>query len=436
VPGQAVISGGADPGVMADWHWRPDGPRIWSTAVAWRVHGLRWNGVAAYRAGSLEQLRQICARPGAWPAFSSAERRLWLCLPGGESPRLEQLEVRRPMPVRTRSGGHQVASLWIEAPHVEVRDLRFDFVVMAAIQLWHADHVLIEGNQFDSADVAINDNASLAQPRAIRIRHNLSSCFPLFEWTRIGWLSWKEVYPYSNCSLTWMGGRDILVRSNIITQAGDGIKLSPVGGHNRIEANLIAYTTDDGIEFDGPAIDLDVRNNLFVDPWDSLGISPVRQGPLRISGNVFLHSRQEPAHGNGVLLKLLGGPSHRVRVDHNLFVGHQLGWSVADSPLSDFHMHDNLLFTVKRVEEGLHELPRMGWRDNRVVRFPWMAWPRPEQGPAGLAQVLGRPSTPMRLPGLVPLAIKRPGPFWYRPGQEPATRALLPLLGAGWIALP
>jgi hypothetical protein len=233
-----------------------------------------------------------------------------------------------------------------------------------------------------------------------------------------------------------MGGRDILVRSNIITQAGDGIKLSPVGGHNRIEANLIAYTTDDGIEFDGPAIDLDVRNNLFVDPWDSLGISPVRQGPLRISGNVFLHSRQEPAYGNGVLLKLLGGPSHRVRVDHNLFVGHQLGWSVADSPLSDFHMHDNLLFTVKRVEEGLHELPRMGWRDNRVVRFPWMAWPRPEQGPAGLAQVLGRPSTPMRLPGLVPLAIKRPGPFWYRPGQEPATRALLPLLGAGWIALP
>jgi hypothetical protein len=84
---------------------------------------------------------------------------------------------------------------------VEVRDLRFNFVVMAAIQLWHADHVLIEGNQFDAADVAINDNASLAQPRAIRIRHNLSSCFPLFEWGRIGWLSWKEVYPYSNCSL-------------------------------------------------------------------------------------------------------------------------------------------------------------------------------------------------------------------------------------------
>jgi len=168
----------------------------------------------------------------------------------------------------------------------------------------------------------------------------------------------------------------------------------------------------------------------------SLGISPVGQGPLRISGNVFLHSRQEPAYDNGVMLKLMGGPIHRVTVDHNLFVGHQLGWSVADSPLSDFHMLNNLLLTVQRVEEGLHELPRMGWRHNRVFRFPPMAWPRPEQGPAGLAQVLGRSSTAMLLPGLVPLAIERPGPSWYRPGQEPATRALLPLLGAGWIAPP
>lgn len=111
------------------------------------------------------------------------------------------------MPDRTNSGGHQVASLWIEAPYVEVRDLRFDFVVMAAIQLWRADHLLIEGNQFDSADVAINDNASLAQPRAIRIRHNLSSCFPLVEWGRYGWLSWKELYGYSNCTLVWLRGR-------------------------------------------------------------------------------------------------------------------------------------------------------------------------------------------------------------------------------------
>ena len=71
-----------------------------------------------------------------------------------------------------------------------------------------------------------------------------------------------------------------------------------------------------------------------------------------------------------------------------------------------------------------------------VLEAGFGAWPRPEQGPAGLAEVLGRPATAMGLTGLVPLAIERPGPSWYRPGQEPATRALLPLLGAGWIAPP
>ena len=61
------------------------------------------------------------------------------------------------MPQRRRSGGHQVASLWIEAPWVEVRDLRFDFAVMAAIQLWHTHNVRLEGNSFEGADVAVND---------------------------------------------------------------------------------------------------------------------------------------------------------------------------------------------------------------------------------------------------------------------------------------
>jgi hypothetical protein len=437
VPGTALISGTAEPALTRSWRWIPQGRRTFATRVPWRVDALRVDGGMAFLAGSPSLFDDVCQRPGAWPTFQmTSGQTLRLCLPDGSSPSQHRLEINREVPARLRSGGHQVASLWVEAPYVEIRDLVFDLPVTAAIQLWNTSHVRIVGNLFSGADVAINQSSGLRPLKDVMVEHNLSHCYPLYEWRRHGWLTWQQVYGYSNCSLTRMGGQDILIRGNIITQAGDGIKLSPVGGLNTIEANLIAYTTDDGIEFDGPAINLAVRSNLFVDPWVSLGISPVRQGPLRISGNVFLHSRQEPVHGNGVLLKLMGGPIHRVTVDHNLFVGHQLGWSVADSPLSDFHMHNNLLLTVQRVEEGLHELPRMGWRHNRVVRFPPMAWPRPEQGPAGLARVLGRPSTPMRLPGLVPLAIERPGPSWYRPGQEPATRALLPLLGAGWIAPP
>jgi len=422
VPGQAVISGGADPGVMADWQWRPDGPRIWSTAVAWRVHGLRWNGVAAYRAGSPEQLRQICARPGAWPAFSSAERRLWLCLPGGESPRLEQLEVRRPMPVRTRSGGHQVASLWIEAPHVEVRDLRFDFVVMAAIQLWDADHVLIEGNQFDAADVAINDNASLAQPRAIRIRHNLSSCFPLFEWARIGWLSWEEVYSYSNCSLVWLRGQDIKVDHNIILQAGDGIKLSPAGGSNQARQNLIVEITDDAFEFDGAARHLRVENNLIINPFVAFAISPVSTGPLTISDNIVLIPPRPEKVGYGVLLKLLGGPSRHVTLQRNLYLGYSLGNGSPDSPLTDLRIEANGFALLNPRDHGLAQADQIQWRANRyeIISFP--RWRQGLWDGSILNAVGGRPRS------LGPV-----GPAWMDLQRDPAAAPLRRYWGSPWL---
>jgi hypothetical protein len=37
LPGQAVISGGADPAVMARWQWRPQGAHLWITPLGlWR----------------------------------------------------------------------------------------------------------------------------------------------------------------------------------------------------------------------------------------------------------------------------------------------------------------------------------------------------------------------------------------------------------------
>ena len=169
---------------------------------------------------------------------------------------------------RTRAGGHQVASLWIEAPYVEVRDLRFDFAVSAAIQLWDTHDVRIEGNAFSGADVAINDNASLRAPQRVQVRRNFSSCYPLYEWGRNGWLSWRELYPYSNCSLVWLRGGDLQVDRNIIVQAGDGIKLSPESGSNQARNNLIVETTDDAFEFDGLARNLSVENNLILQPFE------------------------------------------------------------------------------------------------------------------------------------------------------------------------
>jgi len=422
MPGQAVISGGADPGVMGEWHWRADGPRIWSTAVAWRVQGLRWNGLTAFHSGSLKHLRRICARPGAWPAFSSDERRLWLCLPGGEVPRPDRLEVRRPMPVRTRSGGHQVASLWIEAPYVEVRDLRFDFVVMAAIQLWHADHVLIEGNQFSSADVAINDNASLRSPQAIRIRHNLSSCYPLFEWSRYGWLSWQELYGYSNCTLVWLRGQDIELDHNIILQAGDGIKLSPDGGSNRARQNLIIETTDDAFEFDGAARNLKVENNLIINSFVAFAISPVSTGPLTISDNTVLIPPRPGKVGYGVLMKLMGGPSRHVTLQRNLYLGYSLGNGAPDSPLTDLRIEANSFATLNPRNHGLAQADQIQWRANRYEMISFPRWLQGLWDSSILNAVGGRPRS------LGPV-----GPAWMDLQRDPAAAPLHRYRGSPWL---
>jgi hypothetical protein len=328
------------------------------------------------------------------------------------------------MPARTRSGGHQVASLWIEAPHLEVRDLRFDFVVMAAIQLWHADHVLIEGNQFDTADVAINDNASLAQPRAIRIRHNLSSCFPLVEWGRSGWLSWKELYPYSNCSLVWLRGQDIEVDHNIILQAGDGIKLSPEGGSNRARQNLIVENTDDAFEFDGAARHLRVENNLIINPFVAFAISPVSSGPLTISNNIVLIPPRPPGLGYGVLLKLMGGPSRHVSLRRNLYMGYSLANGTADSPLTDMRIETNGFALLTPRDHGLAQADQIQWRANRYLGLSFERWRQALGDASLLTPVGGRPQP------LGPV-----GPAWLDLKRDPAAAPLRRYRGSPWLLL-
>jgi hypothetical protein len=422
LPGRAVISGAAEPAAQAAWRWQPLGASLWTTPVSWRVDGLRWRGVAAYRSRSLPHLRRICGRPGAWPAFHSSPQRLWLCLPDGQTPRLEALEVRRPMPRRLRSGGHQVASLWIEAPHVEVRDLRFDFVVMAAIQLWNTHDVRLEGNHFVDADVAINDNPSLHGPRQVTVRHNFSTCRPLAEWRRHGWLTWKEVYAYSNCSLVWLRGRGIVVERNVVSQAGDAIKLSPEGGSNRAARNLIVDTTDDAFEFDGTARELSVSDNLIVNPFVALAPSPVTEGPVRITRNTVLQFPSNEPAARGVLLKLMGGPIRRVSLRGNGFVGSRIAFGLAESPVSGMEINANGFATLAPPLEGLAQAGQIRWRDNRFLRLSPERWREAERHPAAVAAV-----------GIRPVALGPVGPAWMDLDRDPAAASLGPLLRGPWL---
>lgn len=424
LPGQAVISGGADPAITASWRWQPRGAQLWSTPARDAVGGLRWDGVMAFRSGALPQLRKICSRPGAWPAFTFSDGELWLCLPRGERPDTGRVEVTRPMPRRTRSGGHQVASLWIEAPHVEVRDLRFDFAVMAAIQLWNTHHVRIEGNHFEGADVAINGNPSLHPLRQIRVSRNFSSCYPLYEWNQ-GWLSWSEVYAYSNCSLVWLAGADMTVDRNLVLQAGDGIKLSPQGGRNEARSNLIVDTTDDAFEFDGSARNLLVTSNVVFHSLVAFAPSPVSEGPLKIEGNTVVMAPSRPRQGYGVLLKLMGGAIENVWLSHNVFLGYQLAHGQADSPLSAVGLEANGLATVRAPEEGLAQASQIHWRHNRFQRVSLAEWAAASTNPASLASI-----------GASPAVLPPVGPAWM---EVTSGRAPLPLrstLRSPWLRMP
>jgi hypothetical protein len=100
----------------------------------------------------------------------------------------EEIHLRRggrpgqPVVLRAASPGRAVitgevgqgASLWIEAPWVEVHDLRFDFGQKAAIQLWDTHHVLLQGNRFEGAAGAIQASPHLRAPSQVRERHNVS----------------------------------------------------------------------------------------------------------------------------------------------------------------------------------------------------------------------------------------------------------------------
>ena len=426
LPGQAVITGAAGAGVPGAWRWRSLGGGLYATAVAWRVDGLRVDGVMAYRSPSKDHLRQICARAGAWPAFNSSPSRLVLCLPRGGPPRAERLQVHRAMPQRRRSGGHQVASLWIEAPWVEVRDLRFDFAVMAAIQLWHTHHVRLEGNSFEGADVAVNDSPSVVLPDQVVVSRNFSSCYPLAEWRRGGWLSWKEVYYYSNCSLTWLHGADLEVEGNLVNQAGDGIKISPLGGRNFVRGNLITENTDDAFEFDGPARQLKVQGNGVLDPLVVLGVSPVTEGPLVVENNVFVAFPHPPAVGYGVLMKLMAGPSRDVTLLDNTYLGEQIGWQDG-SRLTRVRLRGNRLASVRGMA-GIDQGSLLVGPDNHLLTVTRPEWAMASRDPGSLPALASM--------GVRPLRLGPVGPAWWQAEVEAAGRSLPALLRSPWIKGP
>jgi hypothetical protein len=234
------------------------------------------------------------------------------------------------------------------------------------------------------------------------------------------------VYTYSNCSLTWLHGSDLEVVGNLINQVGDGIKISPLGGQNVVRGNLITETTDDAFEFDGPARQLQVQGNGVLDPYVVLGVSPVGQGPLVVVDNVFVAFPQLPAVGDGVLMKLMGGPSRDVTVLDNTYLGEQIGFQ-DDSPLTRVIVRGNRLATVKGVA-GMAQGSLLVGPDNHLLTVTRPQWAAASREVGSLPALVSM--------GFRPLRLSPVGPPWWHAEVETAGRSLPALLQSPWIKGP
>ena len=109
----------------------------------------------------------ILVWPGVYPEAIHLRR-------GGRPGQPVVLRAASPGRAVIKGAAGQGARLWIEAPWVEVHDLRFDFGQKPAIQLWDAHHVLLEGNRFEGAAGAIQASPHLRPPTQVREHHIVS----------------------------------------------------------------------------------------------------------------------------------------------------------------------------------------------------------------------------------------------------------------------
>ncbi len=430
VPGTVTISGQAPPGVVSNLAWRDDGGGVYSAATPWPVFAARVGDEALFRTWTLDALRRFGAMPGARYSFTYEAERLHVFVPGGRPPNAHALTLHDRIPARQANGVWRAANVWLQADHVRFADLRFDFGVGASIHLANATNVTIEGCAFSGAQCGVSAASGLKPSTDLRIERCLYHNYPQGEWLA-GWLPWNEVYSTAAESTFVRSIADgAELHRNLVVHASDGMVVTTRNAPPRkgiaISQNLIAWCTDDAFELDGFSRGINVERNLVYDVHESLGLSPVLEGPIEIRGNVFLH----PTGGlNGAQLKLinssfgkpgLDGPISNVCVEGNTFVGRHLCFTDR-RPVRNVSVRRNL-FAVREMISAWP--PGMVDEGNEYVVLPLLhANPGTDQR--------WRQRTPVGIAGTWPM--ERPGPRWLDWSAHPATARLASALAREWL---
>ena len=444
LPGRPIVIEAADPGTVsiswsADvnrelvWSWHVEGDGIYSTVTRWPVCRASADGETLFCVpwGGLNELRTLAKRDGAWGAFCNDGTKLCVYLRNARHPTDARLIVNRPVPPPREWGEFKSANVWVEADWIELRGLRLEFGIGAGVLLWNAENVTVTDCAFSEATFGIKAGCGIKPARNLRIERCLYHNYPQHQW-RESWLSWNEVYAaYSSSTLVYAIDDGTTVKDCVVAHFGDALRLTtrdqPMQHGLVAEGNWLAFGTDDAIEFDGSARHVRFRDNLVLDCHESLGVSPVSQGPVTIQGNLFLHPRTKL---NGAQVKLLSPRLpigiRNVEIRRNVFYGNWLCWW-NETPVSDVHVHDNL-FAVRSQKsppwpKGVIESSNLYWsiapqEDELQDVNSVVLWLQDRVGETDHRQVLNETLAHAR---------RRPGPSWWDYRKHPATRPLAEL---------
>ncbi len=347
-PGTATITWSRPLSEVAT-QWTDVGDGIFACHVSTPVYQIREGNRTLFRQrfGNDQGLRALIRRPNAFPAFCQFGGRLFLFL-NGRHPNQVELLTHRTVPEPREWGEMKSANLWVETDHVEITGIQFEFGIGSAIRIWNGKNTRISHCTFKGCGQGISDRHGLSVAGQLAIDHCLYDNFPQFEWSK-QWLDWDNLYAhYSTSGLVSSSARNLTVTHNAVLHCADGMAISPdITSRAKIERNWISGVTDDGIELDGSACNVDISMNFIENCHCSLGLSPVRVGPVEIQHNYMIN---DPAGYNAVF-KLLSPWEdatgevvgiQNIMIQENIGIGRDLVYWNPRVPVSKINVKHNV----------------------------------------------------------------------------------------------
>lgn len=351
-PGTVTIHWKNESTLSKNQNWKDEGDDIYSISTSYPIYRASHNGEALFRMqfGSVESLKKLIRRKNAYSSLYYENNKCYLFLKNGLNPKDQIITTHQPVPEPREWGEFRSANLWVEGDHWIIKGLTLEYGIGSSVCIWNGENVRIENCVFSGAKYGVLTSKALKPAKHLIVDSCLYHNYPQYDWN-VDWLNWNEIYAhYSSSCLSSTSHAPTTISNCLALHCGDGIQITSQKNSEDeiiVSQNIIANCTDDAIEFDGPSCHMMVDGNLILDSLVSLGLSPVSQGPVKVTNNLFLHPQP---HQEGALFKLLSPRMARktiqnVIVGDNIFWGNWLSWWNDATPVQNFTLENNQFFT-------------------------------------------------------------------------------------------